>query len=399
VGWNWVQQISQEHEVWLLTMDECRKDIERELPKTVHATFLPSYRMWERLQNMPIPGLEWIYYYWWQWKAYRKAVQLHAEAHFDLAHHITFASWRAPSFISLLPIPLVWGPVGGGGSIPRTLRGEIGRKGRIFEIVRDFCQKFSRWDPFVRLTMARAAVILAGNQETADLLPSTHQAKLQIMSLGGMSASENSALELPATQLNGFVILVAGLLVPRKAGSLALKAFHRLTKQGVESTLVFAGKGPEGDRLAALANELGISEHVRFLGGMTRNQVLGWMTVSDVLLFPSLRESSPLVLLEAMMAETPIVCLDQGGPGEMVTPECGIKVRVRNSNQVVQDLAAALFRLVSDPALCRSMGEAGRRRVLSIYDWSKRKERMLQIYEEVTRHQSTAQQMARAGTD
>jgi glycosyltransferase involved in cell wall biosynthesis len=159
--------------------------------------------------------------------------------------------------------------------------------------------------------------------------------------------------------------------------------------------LVFAGRGPEGDRLAVLAKELGISDHVRFLGGMTRNQVLGWMKVADVLLFPSLRESSPLVLLEAMMAETPVVCLDQGGPGEMVTPECGIKVPVHNSNQVVQDIADALFRLISDPALCRSMGEAGQRRVLSLYDWSKRKERMFQIYEEVTRHQSTAHQMAR----
>jgi glycosyltransferase involved in cell wall biosynthesis len=342
---------------------------------------------------MPIPGMDWIYYYWWQWKAYRKAVQLHAEVNFDLAHHVAFASWRAPSFISLLPIPLVWGPVGGGGSIPRTLRGEIGRKGRIFEIVRDFCQSLSKLDPFVRLTMARAAVILAANQETADLLPSNHRAKVQIMSHGGMSASENSAPEFPATHPDGFVILVAGMLVPRKAGSLALKAFQRLTRQGVESTLVFAGRGPEGDRLSALAKELGISERVRFLGGMSRNQVLGWMKVADVLLFPSLRESSPLVLLEAMMAETPIVCLDQGGPGEMVTPECGIKVPVCNSNQVVQDLAAALSRLASDPVLCRSMGEAGRHRVLNIYDWSKRKERMFQIYEEVTRHQATTQRL------
>jgi hypothetical protein len=115
VGWNWAQQISRRHEVWLLTTDEFQTEILRALAPGIHPVFIPSFKRWERLQKLPLPGLDWIYYYWWQWKAYRAARQLHAQVGFDLAHHVTFVSWRAPSFISLLPIPFVWGPVGGGG--------------------------------------------------------------------------------------------------------------------------------------------------------------------------------------------------------------------------------------------------------------------------------------------
>jgi glycosyltransferase involved in cell wall biosynthesis len=387
VGWNWVQQVSRRHEVWLLTSDEFQADVERAVPSHVHPIFIPSYKTWERLALFIIPGLDWLYYYWWQWKVYRTARKLQAEHHFDLAHHVTFVTWRAPTFLCLLPIPLIWGPIGGGGVIPRGLRKELGWKGRLFEAFRQWTASVSRLDPFVQLTMRRAATIIAANRETAELLPARYRGKVQTMLGIGMAASEKDKALRPAAKPEGFIILFVALLRPIKGGSLALKTLQRLASKHPEAKLVLVGRGSEGERLAALARELGVNERVQFLGGLSRPEVLGWMQVADALFLPSLRDSGGLVLLEAMAQGKPVVCLDLGGPGEIVNAECGFKIRPGEPEQVVSDLAAALDKLAANPGLRQAMGETGRCRVHEHFDWDKRGERMMEIYKKVQSNQ------------
>ncbi len=381
VGWNWVQQVSRKHEVWLLTMDESAAELKKRLPTNVHLTVLRSFDWWRRLQKLPVPGLDWLYYYWWQWKAYRVARALHAEVGFDLAHHVTFVSWRAPSFLCLLPVPFVWGPVGGGGNPPRELWSELGWRGGLFERVRAWLQRVPRWDPTVRLTMRRAALILAANRETADLIPASYQPKVSTMLGIGMSTTEIPGTSPASDPKRGFVVLFVAVLQPIKGGTLATKAFQRLARSRPDATLVVLGEGPERFRLAELARRLGIADRVQFKGWLPRGKVQEWMCSADVLLHPSLRDSGGMVLMEAMMAEIPVICLDLGGPGEIVTPECGFKIRPANPAQVVAGLAAALEKLAGDPALRRAMGQEGRHRVLEYFDWDRRGERMMELYE------------------
>src|SRR4029077_18913154 len=122
VGWNWVSQISKFHDVWVITRENNREQIE------------------EGLGRFPIPGAHWcfwdfppwacfwkrkrrgihLYYYMWQFGAYWQARKLHHRVRFDLAHHVTLVIYWMPSFLSFLGIPFVWGPVGGGDSIRFT---------------------------------------------------------------------------------------------------------------------------------------------------------------------------------------------------------------------------------------------------------------------------------------
>jgi glycosyltransferase involved in cell wall biosynthesis len=329
-------------------------------------------------------GLNWLYYYCWQWKAYRVARKLHAKVGFEVAHHLTFGSWRAPSFLCLLPVPFVWGPLGGGETVPRGLVGELGWTGRVAEAVRGVCQFMSRLDPFVRLTMLRAKLILAANRDTARMIPGRYRDKVRNMPAIGVSASEALEATRSAQTESGFVVIFAGVIEPRKGISLALKAFERLTQSRDDAKLVVIGDGPDRWRLARLTEKLGMGERVRFLGRLPHSQVLGWMKTANVLLFPSLRDSGGFVLLEAMTAGKPVICLDLGGPGEIVTAECGIKVRPRTSEQVIEDLAEALQHLATEPALGRALGLAGQRRALEQFEWNNIGQRMMQLYRRVT---------------
>jgi glycosyltransferase involved in cell wall biosynthesis len=99
-----------------------------------------------------------------------------------------------------------------------------------------------------------------------------------------------------------------------------------------------------------------------------------------VVLFPSLRDGGGAVVVEAMGAGRPVVCLDVGGPRLHVTDDCGIRVAADTVEQVVRDLAAALERLYLDAELRSRMGAAARRRAAQIYHWDRLGNWLLEIY-------------------
>ena len=107
------------------------------------------------------------------------------------------------------------------------------------------------------------------------------------------------------------------------------------------------------------------------------------MRSCDVFLFPSLRDGGGLVVVEAMAAGKPVICVDLGGPAMHVTEDCGIKVAPLSPEQVVRDLAAALERLFRDKPLRVQMGEAARRRAERVYHWDRLGERILGVYKDV----------------
>ena len=91
-----------------------------------------------------------------------------------------------------------------------------------------------------------------------------------------------------------------------------------------------------------------------------------------------------MVVVEAMAAGLPVICLDHGGPGLIATPECAIMIEPRSEAYVVEKLAKAIERLAQDPELRRRMGEAGRKRAEAEFSWEVLGERMNAIYKGVT---------------
>ena len=115
------------------------------------------------------------------------------------------------------------------------------------------------------------------------------------------------------------------------------------------------------------------------------------MASSDVFLFPSLRDGGGSVAVEAMAVGKPVVCLDIGGPGTNVGPDCGIKVPATNVQQAVGELAEALERLYSDRDLRLKMGQAAQKRAIECYHWDRLGDRLSEIYRTALGHTTQAQ--------
>jgi len=107
------------------------------------------------------------------------------------------------------------------------------------------------------------------------------------------------------------------------------------------------------------------------------------MRQCDTFLFPSLRDGGGAVVVEAMAAGKPVICMDLAGPGMHVTEDCGFKIPPRSPDEAIELMTQALERLYHDRELRVRMGHAGRARAEQVYSWDHLGERLRKIYEEV----------------
>ncbi len=383
VGWNWVKALSQFAKVWVITRANNRPIIEQALEKEplphVHWIYfdLPRWaRFWKKGQR----GVH-LYYYLWQIGAYFIGRRLHREVKFDLVHHVTFVNYWMPSFLALLPVPFIWGPVGGGESAPKTFYRTFSLRGKVYEYVRSLARWLGERDPFVRMTAMKAAVALATTAETAKRLQQLGSRRVEVLSQVALAEEEIARLAaMPTHTGNPFRLLSLGRFLHWKGFHLGLQAFARFVQDFPQSEYWLIGDGPERKSLEQLAKSLGIADKVRFWGALPREEVLKKLAEVDVLVHPSLHDSGGWVCVEAMAAGRPVICLDLGGPALQVTEETGFKIPARSPEQAVEDMARAMLKLAKDSEMCHRMREAARRWVWEHFNWELRGQEIFGIY-------------------
>jgi glycosyltransferase involved in cell wall biosynthesis len=156
--------------------------------------------------------------------------------------------------------------------------------------------------------------------------------------------------------------LFVGTLVARKSPDLVLQALVEVP----EVQAVFAGDGPLRRKLEHQARQLGVAERAVFLGKLSPEELSGLYGEALMLVLPSLSETSPLVIIEAMASGIPIVASRIGGVGALVEDwQTGFLVKPGDAGQ----LAMAMRFVAGDEQLRHRMGENGRSRFLDHFPW------------------------------
>jgi glycosyltransferase involved in cell wall biosynthesis len=157
-----------------------------------------------------------------------------------------------------------------------------------------------------------------------------------------------------------------------------LEALAKLrTERPVRLTVVGTAR-PGGPAEAAL-DRLALRDAVRFTGPVPEAELVGLLQRATVLAIPSLYEGFSLPAVEAMACATPLVTTDAGALPEVVGTEAGLRVRAGD----VEELTAAVQRVLDSPALAEQLGSAGRRRVLDSYTWRSTAQRTADWYADV----------------
>ena len=382
VGWNTAWEMAKYHEVWVLTRpDDGKEAIEAELDRhpnpNLHFVYftLPIFgSLWK--QGNSIAFL--IHYYFWQIQAFLVARRLHAEIGFDLAHHVTFVRHSSPSFLALLPIPLIWGPVGGGESAPATFWQDFSFSNKVYEILRSGIRWVGERDPFARMTAQRSAIARATTEDTAIRMRRMGAHKVEIFPESSLTSEEILRLTQCSHQTTAVIFISMGRLLHWKGFHLGLRAFAQADLPAAEYWIL--GNGPDRRRLEHLATDLGIADRVKFVDRLPRDEALTILGSCTALVHPSLHDSGGWVCLEAMMAARPVLCLNLGGPAVQVTDRTGFRIDAPDPDRAIQGLAAAMVRLAHDPELQLAMGLAGQQRIQEFYNWETRGHQICQLY-------------------
>jgi glycosyltransferase involved in cell wall biosynthesis len=182
---------------------------------------------------------------------------------------------------------------------------------------------------------------------------------------------------------NRLRILWAGLLEPRKALPVLIEATAQLPPD-IDWDVQVLGDGPLHEACRAQAQALGVDDRFAWLGWRDRREALARYGWADVLAFTSLRDTTGTVVLEALSHGVPVACLDHQGAGDIITPECGVKIAVTTPREVVADLAKALEDLARDPDRRLKLRQGARQRAC-LYLWPRLGEQMAECYRRVLR--------------
>ncbi|HET9791179.1 MAG TPA: glycosyltransferase family 4 protein [Candidatus Angelobacter sp.] len=344
--------IDQGHDVTVITRSNNRFAIdahvqEQSLKVKPEYYDLPAWcRRWKRL-----PGGLYLYYLLWQAGAYRRARQLHRATPFELVHHITFVTFRQPSFMGGLGIPFLLGPVGGGETSPLSLRPGMNSSGRLREALRDIAIAFARFDPLMSRTFSKASLIACTTNETLRRIPARFRTKCVVHPAIGISLP-HAPPPSPALPSDPTFLFV-GRLLYWKGLHLALRAMPEVLHHVPNARLKIVGEGRDARWLKQVAEECEVAAHVDWVPHLPHDEIATVYGDKIALIFPSLHDSGGMVVLESLAARLPVICLALGGPGLFVDSSCGVVIDPANKSEelIVRSLATAMIQLARQPSL------------------------------------------------
>lgn len=387
VGWNWIIQLSRDSELLVITRSNNREHIESALPidlqNRIRFEYFDPSPLFAKLKHKE-KGL-YFYYIIWQWGAYKVAKKLVQRDKFDYVISLTFGSIWMPTFMHLLPVSFIWGPIGGGEAVPFNLIRALPPRARIAQYLRYILMAMVRANPLVMGPIRRARIVLARTKDTAQLIPPSFASKVKVIL---ETAVSDELLESPDLYQASFHdgplrVIYSGRLVALKNVSAALHSVARAKKLGANIELMLVGDGPERQALETLTQTLGLSNQVKFLGFISQDMVISELKRSDVYLFPSLKEGGVWSLMEAMSIGLPVICVNTSGMAIITDEVSAIRVEPISQEHIISGFSEALLELAGSPERRMQLGLNARRRIEQHFRWDHKADFIRNLFSEL----------------
>ncbi|MEG4281796.1 glycosyltransferase family 4 protein [Microcoleus sp. A006_D1] len=306
--------------------------------------------------------------------------RLVSEHQIDVVHEPTPVSAKFPSLMFGLGAPVAMGPLNTAVKFPPG----FGRSRQnptidiLIAIGHQFVDFFNRLLP----GKIKAETLLVANDRTKQALPTGVQGKIIELVENGVDFSvwrSESTASKQANQQVHFVFL--GRLADWKGVDLLLEAFAAVTAQ-TDAVLEIIGDGEMRGELEAQTARLSLDSRIVFSGWLSQEQCALKLQQADALVLPSLREPGGSVVMEAMAVGLPVIATNWGGPMDYIDSTCGILVEPVSKEGFIKGLTEAMLKLAQSPELRQSMGMAGWERVRENFDWERKVDRMIEIYQQ-----------------
>lgn len=168
------------------------------------------------------------------------------------------------------------------------------------------------------------------------------------------------------TQPGKITVGAVGRLHRQKGMDLLLTAAKLILEKDAGVRFLIAGDGPERENLKAQAAHLGIQNSVAFCGWVKDSAK--FYSVLDVFVLPSRWEGMPNAVMEAMVYEKPVIAAEVSGVPDLIQNEKeGLTVKPEDATA----LARALFKVIENEPLRKSLALAGKQKITNEFDHEK----------------------------
>ncbi|MHA9739121.1 glycosyltransferase family 4 protein [Robinsoniella peoriensis] len=397
LGWLWPFYMRNDHEVYVVTRKDRKPQIERYL-KDQNITNM-------RFFYCDIP--DWMNFYYktgkgflayqklWQYPAYGMIKKLHKKYQFDLIHHVSTTDFRLIGFVYKLDTHYILGPLGGAQQTPAYLRDYTKNNSRE-EKMRALINRLTISNPGYQKAINKADYIFLANKETYQYIYPYIKEKERCRLLldiaidkSKISPGEDTGRQKTdwktdsiADQDKVMTFIWSGRMVYRKGLELLLDALDCIDRK-LPYKVVLCGEGPEMEHLKELSREKRLEGHISFTGQLTYEKMQENYDNADVFVFPSLRETSGTVLVEAMAHGLPVIALNQGGAALLISEKDGFLVSGGNRKDYVIRMAEIIEECIRKPEIVRKKGLAASKKVFNDYTWERKISFMNGIYNEL----------------
>lgn len=387
MGWNWIVNLARYCNVFVITEGEWKKEIEDAvnlLPQrnNIHFFYNPVSN---EVRRMCWNQGDWRFYWYyrkWQKETLVLAKEIIAKNKIDIIHQLNMIGFREPGYLwEIKEIPLVWGPVGGMEMMPLSYLKGAPLKQHIAIRLKNFLNTIQiRYSYRVKYNILHSSSMIAAVKGVKDQVKRYYGRDIITINETGCYPRPEIKIERDP---NVFNILWVGKFDFRKQLSLALKIVSKLQDlKGLRFHIIGSGSDVDVRSNKKLAEELGINNICFWHGLVPHSQVQEFMRKSDILLFTSIMEGTPHVVLEAINNRLPVVCFDTCGQSEAVDKKVGVKVQVSNIRKSIIDFESVIRNLYINRYLLEGMSNLciSRQEELS---WDNKARTVVEIYNRI----------------
>lgn len=383
MGWNFIRQIARFNKVIAVTRENNKEAIELYMlqnPDVIYSNITFIYfdlPYWMRFWKKGSRGAM-LYYYMWQ-----KGIIAHVKSkklNFDIVHNVNFHNDWTPSFLWKLEKPMVWGPVGHHPLIPsvylKPYSFKYFVKDRLTWLVKNL---FWNYSAGLKKTIKNANHIWCMNTGVVEKLNLSGNNYSVFPSVASEDFTTNNN-----DKKSNFHVISAGRFVPLKGFDLTIRSFIMFLdsvslSERANCKLTLVGSGPERGFYEKIIAESNIEDNVEIIEWIERKELMKLYEKATVFMFPS-HEGAGMVVAEALSYGLPVICLDNIGPGQYITPECGFVVPHSDYCSTIFNLKEALNKLYLSKTLLSEMSANSRKRYIERFTWESRGEHLNTIY-------------------
>lgn len=388
MGWNWVINIAQYCNVYVITEGEFQYNIEEAVASLPQKDNLHFYYnpLPDKIRKMCWNQGDWRFYWYyrkWQKRTLKIAQQIITENRIDVIHQLNMIGFREPGYLwKIKGIPFVWGPIGGMELMPMEYLVDAPIKQSFFNSLKNSINRYQyRHSSRVRSAIQRADLLISAVKGVSDVLKKHYQKNSVLINETGVDI-DSDVIRKKSNPDEPFKIIWVGKFDFRKQLPLALRAVAAMNRRDVELHICGAGSQEVTEKMKRMAEVGGVALQCHWHGNIPHDRILEMMASSDLMLFTSIMEATSTVVLEAITVGLPVLCFNTCGFGPIVKDFAGITVELSDPNKSVQDFAKELLNLYKNRTLLDDISTRILEKRFSL-TWESKAHRLSSLYKSI----------------